>query len=386
MNFVVLSPHFPTNFSQFAIRLKEQGVNVLGLADEHYESLRPELKAGLTEYYRVPDMHNYDDLVRALGYFTHKYGKLDRIDSHSEYWLETEARLRTDFNLAGIKLDDIQRIKRKSLMKQTFIEAGVNVARGAIIKDLDEARSFVKQTGYPVVAKPDVGVGAASTYKIESDGDLERFFFLKPSVDYLLEEFIQGEIMTFDGLTNSEGEPVFLNSLVYSAGIMETVLGDDHIYYYTLREIPADLEAVGRRVLNAFGVRERLFHFEFFRQHGSGEIYALEVNMRPPGGLTTDMFNYSCDIDIYKAWAGVVAGNGFPYPDYTHKYFCAYVSRKFNRDYAHSHEEILETLGDKCVQHESISGVFSAALGNYGYIVRSPDFDELIAMAEYIQE
>ena len=386
MNFVFLSPHFPINFSQFAIRLKEQGVNVLGIADENYDSLRPDLRSALTEYYRVPDMHNYDDLVRALGYFTSKYGKLDRIDSHSEYWLETEARLRTDFNMAGIKLNDIHRIKRKSLMKQVFIDAGIKVGRGVVVRDIDDARKFAKMAGYPLVAKPDIGVGAASTYKIESDAELERFFFVKPSVDYFLEEFIHGEIMTFDGLTDSNGEPVFLNSLVYSNGIMETVVNDDHVYYYTLREIPADLMAVGRRTLEAFDVRERFFHFEFFRQYGTGEIYALEVNMRPPGGLTTDMFNYSCDIDIYKSWASIMAGNGFPYPDYSHKYFCAYVGRKFRRPYAHSHEEILGELGEKVCYHEPISGVFAAALGNYGYIVRSAEFDELIAMAEFIQE
>lgn len=64
--------------------------------------------------------------------------------------------------------------------------------------------------------------------------------------------------------------------------------------------------AVGQHTLEAFDVRERFFPFEFFRQYGTGEIYALEVNMRPPGGLTTDMFNYSCDIDIYKSWASMV--------------------------------------------------------------------------------
>jgi len=71
---------------------------VLGLADAEYDALRPELRQALTEYYRVSDMHNYDELVRALGYFTHRYGKLDRLDSMNEYWLETEARLREDFN------------------------------------------------------------------------------------------------------------------------------------------------------------------------------------------------------------------------------------------------------------------------------------------------
>ena len=48
------------------------------------------------------------------------------------------------------------------------------------------------------------------------------------------------------------------------------------IYYYTLREIPADLEdLLGRRVLEAFDVHERFFHFEFFREDATGELLAL---------------------------------------------------------------------------------------------------------------
>jgi hypothetical protein len=236
------------------------------------------------------------------------------------------------------------------------------------------------------VAKPDIGVGAAATYKINSEDELKSFFETKPPVDYLFEEFVDGQIITFDGLTDREGAPVFTNSLFYSTGVMEAVLHDQLVYYYTLREIPPDVEALGCRMLEAFDVRERFFHFEFFRQHETGELIALEVNMRPPGGLTTDMFNYSCDIDVYNAWGSIIAGKGFPYPDYTHKYYCSYVGRKFNRPYAHSDEEIFFKYRDQISHHESISGVFSAALGNYGYLVRSPDLDEVLSIAKFIQE
>jgi hypothetical protein len=386
MNFVFLSPHFPPNYYRFAVALKNQDVAVLGLADESYDSLRPELKSSLTEYFRVNSMQKYDELLRALGYFTHRYGKLDRIDSHNEYWLETEARLRTDFNIPGIRSHQIDRIKRKSLMRETFINAGINVARGKVVRTIAEATELIEQTGFPLVAKPDIGVGAAATYKLHDENELKSFFETKPPVDYLIEEFVSGQICTFDGLTDRDGRPVFMNSLVYSAGIMETVLNDDLVYYYTLREIPADLEALGCRVLEAFDVRERFFHFEFFRQTSTGDLLALEVNMRPPGGLTTDMFNYACDIDVYNAWASIIAGKGFPYPDYTHKYFCCYVGRKSNRSYAHSEQEILSCYGEKISHHESISGVFSAALGNYGYLVRSPELDEIISIAKFIQE
>ncbi len=386
MNFVFLSPHFPPNYYRFAVALKNHGVTVLGLAEENYDSLRHELRSSLTEYFRVNNMHSYDELVRALGYFTHRFGKLDGIDSHSEYWLETEARLRTDFNIPGIKSDQIGRIKRKSLMRETFIGAGIKVARGRVVKTLEEARALIEETGYPLVAKPDIGVGAAATYKIHDETELKSFFETKPPVDYLFEEFVNGQIVTFDGLTDRRGTPVFMNSLAYSTGIMETVINDELVYYYTLREIPLDVQALGSRVLNAFDVRERFFHFEFFRQTGTGDLVALEVNMRPPGGLTTDMFNYACDIDVYNAWASILAGKEFPYPDYTHKYYCCYVGRKSNRAYAHTEDEIFAAYRDKISHHESISGVFSAALGNYGYLVRSPELDEILAIAKYIQE
>jgi hypothetical protein len=55
MNFVFLSPHFPPNYHLFCVHLNRLGVNVLGLADEPYDLLRPELKAALAEYYRVDD-------------------------------------------------------------------------------------------------------------------------------------------------------------------------------------------------------------------------------------------------------------------------------------------------------------------------------------------
>jgi biotin carboxylase len=385
VNFVFLSPHFPPNYHRFAVNLQSLGVNVLGLADEPYDLLMPALRDSLREYYLVNNMHAYDELLRACGYFTHKYGKLDRLDSHNEYWLETEARLRTDFNIDGIKTDAIARIKRKSLMKEVFREAGVEVAAGRVAGTIEVAQDLIGEIGYPLIAKPDIGVGAAKTYKIHNPAELESFFAQKPDVEYILEEFVDGDISSFDGLTDREGKLVFYTAHEYSQGIMETVNEDANVYYFSLREIPADLDEAGRKVLNAFGVRERFFHFEFFRRRTDGCIVALEVNMRPPGGLTTDMFNYANDIDIYYQWAHVLVHNRFT-ADYTRPYHCAYIGRKLNRSYAHSLPEVLEFLGDSVVHHEPISGVFSTALGDYGFLVRSPDLEFIHEAAHTIQE
>jgi len=384
MNFVFLSPHFPPNYYQFCVHLGQLGANVLGIADASFETLRPELKSALTEYYRVSDMHSYDELLRALGYFTSRYGKLDRLDSQNEYWLEIEGRLRTDFNIFGLRTSDLPKIKQKSEMKRVFNKAGINTARGMIAHDLQTARHFIEEVGYPVIAKPDIGVGANMTYKIKSDKDLKRFFAEKPSDDYFMEEFIEGTIVTFDGLTDRTGKPVFISSMEYCGGIMEAVNEDTDFYYYTVRKIPSDLVKAGKKTLHAFGVRERFFHFEFFRKPDES-LVGLEVNIRPPGGLTMDMFNYANDIDMYREWANVVVNNHFE-AHYSRPYYCGYIGRKTNKRYVLSHEQVLTRYADYLIHHQPIEGVFSAALGNYGYLVRSPDLDEVIQISHEVLE
>ena len=383
MNFVFLSPHYPPNYINFSLQLKRLGGNVLGLADESYDQLPHELRYALTEYYRVDSLSNYDQLLRALGYFTHHYGKIDRLDSLNEFWLETEAMLRTDFNIFGIKMADIMKMKRKSEMKKVFKKIDIPVAEGIKSKKAKEIREFAARVGYPLVAKPDIGVGANATYKIHNDDELE-IFLKKKLIDYILEEFIEGAIFTFDGLTDREGKIVFYTSHVYQRGIMETVNERSDIFYYSLREIPPDLEVFGRKTVKAFGVRERFFHFEFFRKPDDS-LVALEVNIRPPGGLTTDMMNYANDFNIYREWANIVINNRFD-PIYSRPYHCCYVSRRFHFNYVRNHESVMTQYGHLIPSHQPILGAWSVALGDHGYLVRSPELAEVLEVAAFIQE
>ena len=382
MNVVYLSPQFPPQYYQFCQQLKSAGANVLGIADTPFDQLGPEVQQSLTEYYRVDDMHDYDALVRACGFFTHKYGKIDRFDSLNEYWLETEAHIRDDFNIFGVRGQAIGAIRRKSLMKEKFRAAGVPVARGSVVRSLKEAKTLIAETGYPVVAKPDAGVGALDTYRIDNEKELASFFQRKPDIDYIMEEFVSGAITSFDGLTDRDNNIVFETAHMYSQGIMETVNEARHISYYSLRDIPPALKDIGRRCVKSFDVRERFFHMEFF-QTAPDNYTALEVNMRPPGGYTTDMFNYTCDFDIYRIWAELIVKNKV-HPAFERKYHCCYASRKNKISYRHSHEEILGGYGNHIVQVVRVPGVFSSALGDIGYIFRSPDLSKIHEITEFI--
>ncbi len=384
MNFVFISPYFPNNFYNFCVALKEAGIRVLGIGDLEYDNLRPELKDSLTEYYKVENMEDYSQLVKACGYFTHKYGKIDRIESNNEHWLETDARLRTDFNVDGLKINDIEDMKPKSKMKEVFQKAGVNVARGRVVDNIETARELIDEVGYPVVVKPDKGVGAVDTFKLNNDEELANFFENKADLDYIMEEFIQGEIQTFDGLVDKEGNIVFSSSMIYKDGIMETVNQGLDMYYYIPKELPEDIVEVGMKTAEAFNLKERFFHFEYFKLD-DGRIVALEVNVRPPGGLTLDMFNYANDINVYKQYANIVAEGNFD-ADISRKYNCFYIGRKNFINYKHSLEDIINNFSEYIVYHEPISPVLAPAIGDYGFVLRTEDIDKGKEIVQYALE
>ena len=383
MNVVFVSPHFPPNYTNFCVALRRAGANVLAIADTPYDSLRYELRAALNEYFRVEEM-SYDELLRGVAFLTYRHGKIDRLESHNEHWLETDARLRTDFNIPGIKADEVLDLKAKSRMKARYLAAGIPVARGRIVRSWDEAKVLVEEVGYPIVAKPDIGVGAASTCRIDTDEQLGSFFATKPPIDYIAEEFIRGTILSFDGLAGPDGTPAFYTSHVFSQGIMETVNEERDISYTSLRDLPADLEDLGLRTLHEFGVSERFFHLEFFRTE-DGQLVALEVNMRPPGGLTMDMFNWAIDGDLYQAWANIAMGKPSGGP-WQRKYHVGYAGRRTGHSYRHGYDDIRHAFGRLLSHHEHINSVFRTAIGDEGYVFRSPDLAELQAALQYTLE
>lgn len=377
MNYVFISPHFPPNYKYFVIQLARLGIRVLGIGAEEYDNLDEELRQHLVEYFRVENMEDENEVLRACGYFTFRYGKIDRIESHNEYWLEQDARLRTDFNVFGLKNRDMQRVKTKSKMKEIFQSAGIPVAQGSLVHSLEKAKAFIKEVGYPVVAKPDNGVGAAHTYKLENEDDLLHFFLTKPDTEYFMEAFVTGQIHSFDGLTDKEGRVVFMNSFIFPKGVMETVNDKLDMFYYSQRDIPEDLRRYGLDAVKAFELRERFFHIEFFRTP-EGELIALEVNVRPPGGLSMDIFNYANQADLYALYARLVKGEEIDILPRA-PYHVAYVGLKHTPPIL----EVEESYGDLLIQQGPIPSAFAAALGNYGFIFMSEDLEPLFEAAAF---
>jgi carbamoylphosphate synthase large subunit len=384
-NVVFISPNFPTNYWQFCYELKANGMNVLGIGDQPYQELSDELKGSLNEYYKVSSLENYDEVYRAVAFFIFKHGRIDWLESNNEYWLERDARLRTEFHItSGFQIEDIPRIKYKSKMKEYYLKAGIPVARYHLVDDLEGCRKFIQEVGYPVVVKPDNGVGAANTYKLSSDEELQSFLDERPAdVPYIMEEFIHAEVNSYDAIIDANGDPMFETGNVTPMSIMDIVNKEDNSVYYILRDLPEDTRRAGRATVKSFGVKSRFVHFEFFRltqdQEGmgkKGDVVALEVNMRPCGGFTPDMINFAHNTNVYKIWADMIAFNRSTMPVGEHAY-CAFAGRRDGKHFALSHEEIMEQYGSQMKMVDRIPDVLSGAMGNQMYVAAFPTKPEL---------
>ena len=344
-NFIFVSPHFPVNYRNFCIKLHENGVNVLGIGDAPYDSLDYMLQGALTEYYRVNNMENYDEMYRAVAFFCFKYGKIDGLESNNEYWLEQDARLRLDFNIPGLKPETLTPIKSKSGMKKYYAQAGVPSARYHLVTDLAQSLAFIDKVGYPVIAKPNNGVGAVDTFKINGDEELKAFHDQDfGGEQFIMEEFVPGEIFSYDAI---------------------------------MRE-------AGRRCVESFGIRSRFIHFEFFRlleDHAhlgkKGTIVSLEANLRPSGGFTPDMINYANSTDVYKDWADMITYDRLCSKGSAEKFYCVSVGLRDSRHYVHTQEEILQKYADKIVLRQRLPEVLAHGMGDNLYLAKFSDKKEM---------
>lgn len=383
MNLVFVSPQFPPQYYLFCVAARRRGINVLGIGDAPFEMLRPELAGTLSEYVHVADMNDDDAMIRAMGHLTSRHGKIDRIDSLNEHWLEVEARLRENFNVFGQKPSDTARNRSKTAMREVFRAAGVPCTEGTAFATAAQAKVFAKKHGYPLVLKPDTGVGAAKTYKVHDAGELDAAL-ADNLAGYVIEKFAVGKLGSFDGLVDRDGRIVFCISHIYSSGIMEIVNERRPLHYYTRREIPAKLEDYGKRVIAAFGIRERFFHIEFFETED--DFVALEVNVRPPGGFTTDMMNYAIDDDVYDLWARVIAEGTIPDFVYERRYHVMYVGRRRGAPHRYGVDELGAALGDRFILHREMPEAFAGAMGDEMFLLRDPSLEPLLEAERMIQE
>ena len=384
-NFIFISPNFPVSYWKFCAELKNNGMRVLGVGDCPYDELKQELRESLHEYYKVTNLENYDEVFRAVAFFTYKYGKIDYLESNNEYWLERDAKLRTEFHITtGFMENDMDRMKCKSAMKAYYAKAGIPTARYHVVDDYESTLAFAHQVGYPVIVKPDNGVGAASTYRLANDEELQYFFATKGEHIYIMEEMVKGYVRTYDAIIGAGGEPIFESGNVTPMSLMDVVNTADNSIYYIVKDLPEHMLDIGRRTVKAFGVENRFVHLEYFvlteDQAGlgkKGDVIGLEVNMRPAGGYTPDMYDFAYETDVYKIWADMIAFGKNTLPQDRPRHYCAFVGRRDGKNFVMDHDAIMAKYGHCMKIAERVPEALSGAMANMMYLATFETEEEL---------
>lgn len=395
-NFVFISPHFPHSYWKWCLALKNRGYNVLGVGDAPYEEIPNECKFALTEYYCCYQMDNYENEKRAIQYFRDKYGEIDWLESMNEYWLEKDAMLRDDFDIKyGIRSSEVKKYKYKSLQKNNFYLAGANICDWVLVNDesdFEKVKKLGEERGYPLFAKPDNGVGSQNTFKINNESEIKHFFDKKIDGLYIVEEFIHGRIVSFDGITNSRGEVIFCDCHLFSASVAEVVEKSLDDVYYCMPFVPDDLKEIGVKVVKSFDIKNRFFHIEFFRTFDEtrfgpkNTLIAIEANMRAPGGYTPDLINFANSVSCYDIYADSCAYDENKQDLNKQKYWAVSSSRRFCYNYFHNNDEIFEKYRNNICMYGEYPKVLSDNLGDLYYFAKfdskleADEFDVFIRM------
>lgn len=392
MNVIFIRPS--SYYDQFCERLKSREINVLGIGDIGYASLLEKTKSSLTEYYRVDDLNDYEEVYRACAYFTWKYGKIDWIESLNENYLELEAILRTDFHVTtGIQICDFKHIQYHSYKREILKQACIPTLRYKRIVDYETTKEFAHDVGYPVIVKLDEGLHLDMIYELKNDNELNNFFATKdPHLKFIIEEKLPGQIEMIDGITDSQK-----NMLIVSRHVMPNIIiSNAHkmtdVLLKSQKVQNTDVYHFSKEVIKAFDVRSRYVHCEFVRLsedckgYGKkGELVVLDIQVGSPRMYIIDMIDYEYDVDMYTIWADMIKYDRCFY-DIHREYHVGYVGRRKELSYSHTYEEIRKQCGKYVILEVNVSKNHLLEMGNYGMILKTRSEEELYNNMHYILE
>lgn len=304
MDVLMFSPGFPAEMPFFTRGLAEVGARVFGIGDQPTAALPDLAKAALTGYVQTRNLWDADAL---LGDLRRAGVRPDRVECVWEPGMLVAAQLREALGLPGLKVTETIPFRDKEIMKQALDAAGLRTPRHARCATPDEARQAAERIGFPLIVKPIAGAGSADTYRVDDEAGLEDVLRKTRHVpEVSVEEFIDGEEFTFDTIC-AGGEILYWNIAWYRPKPL-IARSEQWISPQTinLRNVDAPHLApgreLGRAVLKALGFRTGFTHMEWFLKP-DGEAVFGEIGARPPGARSTELMNYTSDIDVFTGWA-----------------------------------------------------------------------------------
>lgn len=382
MTYIFISPNYPAGHCRYIAALRNAGHTVLGIGDAGSETFSAELRGNLDEYYRVGDIHNYDELYRAVGYYINHWGRIDRIESLNPYWADTVASLRAEFTRGSDTTEKNYRASLALREKCTLLPECVKFT------SIDDALSFGEEKGYPLLALP-LRNKRLGVRTIAAEAGLRSLLRGEKKNSWLLCALHQGSPISVDGfyLTDSEGEKKL-------AACTAHAINPDGSFY----SLPADdaLAAKAMELAELF-CTDGFFHIDAVKLNAAvkgvgkkGEIVFNRIENTPPHEVIIDCMNAEFGCDLRALWASGELpcdekGELISLP-LSPILSAGAASRSFERSYKNSHEKILRKLNIKLLSHGLTPDSDKERFSDYFYVFSGADAAELKRSIKFITE
>jgi hypothetical protein len=254
-----------------------------------------------------------EDRWRAIGAWTLRHHRVDRVIAVHERAVLPAAELRSRFGLPGTDHETALRFRDKVRMKEAVRASGAAaVPDFAALDHPDDLERVDWSTGRKVI-KSRTGLAAKDLYMADTLDDARRLVggLDLTGAHYEVEEFVAGQIYHCDSVVR-DGAVRFRSVGRYLAdpagyspgGIFGTVLVDDG-------ELSRRIAGLNERVIGALGLRDGTTHLEVFHT-AAGELVFCEIAGRPPGGIIPPVIRRQYGLDIVEAQIRIDAGLDVP--------------------------------------------------------------------------
>ncbi len=324
---VFVAPHFLSNTLRYVRAFTDlTGVETSVISESPESALPTAIRERIAGHYRVPSCLDARQLTGALKVIQRAIGPVDRLVGALEQLQMPLAGARDALNIPGMRSETARNFRDKDRMKEVLRAAGVPVARSILAESDAQLRGAIDTLGLPVIVKPQAGLGARATRRIEKSEDLDAMLAAgegpRAGAPVQVEEFVRAREHTCETATVL-GQPVWHSGTRYFPSPLE-VLENPWMQYCVLLPAEEDdptfgaFHPMGQAALAALGAGPSsswsgFTHMEWFLRE-DGSMLVSEVGARPPGVQIMPLMSLANDVDMIAAWAGLVALDTFERP------------------------------------------------------------------------
>jgi carbamoyl-phosphate synthase large subunit len=188
------------------------------------------------------------------------------------------------FALLGSSLETIDLAEDRGRFAQVCTALDLKIPKSKMIFNLQQAKDFIKQNGYPVLCRPSYVLGGRRMEVIETEEDLEIYFekygeFISQDTPFLIDEFLERALEVDVDLVRSKNWSVVggvvehIEAAGVHSGDSMGVLPPQRLKDETLKK----MEEVSLRLADKMNV---IGHLNLQLAVKDDEIYVLEANPR----------------------------------------------------------------------------------------------------------